>query len=83
MKKVNFVFEDGDHKWAMVARDPEKPDYLIDTNEYLVMNGEQAILTDPGDDFPHGVFRDQRGLQSDNINGCLHQDPDIISSPSL
>ena len=39
MKKLEFIYEDGSHKWAAVARDPEKPDFLIDTNEYLVVNG--------------------------------------------
>ena len=34
MKKYQTIFEQGDHSWAVITRDPEKPDYLIDTNEY-------------------------------------------------
>ena len=31
-----------------LARDPDKPGYLIDTNEYLATDGGQGLLTDPG-----------------------------------
>ncbi|NOX09658.1 MAG: MBL fold metallo-hydrolase [Gammaproteobacteria bacterium] len=48
MKKLHYIFEEGDHRWAVIARDPERQNYLIDTNEYLVMNGDEMLLTDPG-----------------------------------
>ena len=56
MKKITTIYEDGEHKWYIVARDPEKPDYLIDTNEYLITSSEGALLTDPGGIHPyHGL----------------------------
>jgi flavorubredoxin len=87
MKKLHKIYEDGGHRWLAVARDPEKKDFLIDTNEYLVVNGEQALLTDPGgmEIFP-AVFSaistefDPRKIQA---LFASHQDPDIISSLSL
>lgn len=87
MKKAQTIFEDGDHKWMAIARDPDKPNYLIDTNEYLIINGKQALLTDPGgmEIFP-AVFSaicnvyDPNGIHS---LFASHQDPDIISSLSL
>ena len=48
MKHIEFIYENGNHKWAAITRDPDKPDYLIDTNEFLIINGTEAILTDPG-----------------------------------
>jgi len=87
MKKLEFIFEAGDHKWAVVARDPEKPGYLIDTNEYLVMDGDKALLTDPGgiEIFP-AVFSAICPHYNPEQIGALfasHQDPDIISSLSM
>ena len=48
MKTTQTIFEDGDHKWTAIVRDPAKPEYIIDTNEYLVQHGGQALLLDPG-----------------------------------
>ena len=87
MKTARTIFEDGEHKWIAIVRDPERPNYLIDTNEYLVVHGDEALLLDPGvnEVFP-AVFSalstvyDPRRL--DRIFAS-HQDPDIISSLSL
>lgn len=87
MKKVSYIYEDGDHKWAVVARDPEKPDCLIDTNEYLVINGEEAILTDPGgmEIFPAVFSAISAEANPESIKWIFssHQDPDVISSLAL
>ena len=48
MKKISVIYQDGEHKWLAISRDPERPNYLIDTNEYLITDGEVAMLTDPG-----------------------------------
>ncbi|MBI5005496.1 MAG: MBL fold metallo-hydrolase [Nitrosomonadales bacterium] len=87
MKKIQIIYEDGAHRWLAIARDPDKQGFLIDTNEYLVLNGEHALLTDPGgmEIFP-AVFSaismefDPRKIQ---WLFASHQDPDIISSLSL
>ena len=48
MKTAQVIYENGDHRWLAIVRDPDRPGYLIDTNEYLVSVGEDAILLDPG-----------------------------------
>ena len=48
MKTTKTIFQDGNHKWVAIVRDPEKPNYLIDTNEYLVTYGGKGLLLDPG-----------------------------------
>lgn len=87
MKTARVIFEAGSHKWIAIVRDPNRPNYLIDTNEYLVVDADDAILLDPGGNeiFP-AVFSalstefDPRKI--DKIFAS-HQDPDIISSLSL
>lgn len=87
MKKIQTIFSDRDHQWLAVSRDPERPGYLIDTNEYLVMNGGEALLTDPGGSeiFP-AVFSaicEEQDPEKIKYLFASHQDPDIISSLSL
>lgn len=87
MKKLHYIYESGDHKWAVIARDPEKPNYIIDTNEYLVISGDEAILADPGgmEIFPAVFSAISEAFDPRKINKIFasHQDPDIISSLSL
>jgi len=87
MKKVEFLYTDGAHMWAVAARDPNKPDSLIDTNEYLIINNHEALLTDPGgmEIFPAVLSAFSEVYPINNINKIFasHQDPDIISSLSL
>lgn len=87
MKKFQYFYEDGHHKWAVIARDPNKPQHLIDTNEYLILNGEQALLADPGGT---EIFSEVFATLCTEINPeqvsylfASHQDPDIISSIAL
>ena len=48
MKITETIFQDGTHKWVAIVRDPDKPNFLVDTNEYLVTHGGQGMLLDPG-----------------------------------
>ena len=87
MKKMQTIFQEGTHRWAVVARDPERRAELIDTNEYLVMSGRAALLTDPGG---MEIFAQVFSAISDEMDPkdiqwlfSSHQDPDIISSLAL
>lgn len=53
MKKMQVIYKEGDHQWSVVARDPEKPNYMIDTNEYLIMSGDNSPANGSG---RHGNF---------------------------
>jgi len=87
MKKVQTIYEEGNHKWLVIARDPAKPDILIDTNEYLIINGDNIVLTDPGGSeiFPAVFSAVAEAVDARKITTLFasHQDPDIISSLSL
>ncbi|MDH5229843.1 MAG: FprA family A-type flavoprotein [Gammaproteobacteria bacterium] len=78
---------DKTHQWVVFGRDPAKPEKIIDTNQYMVVSGERAILLDPGG---IEIFSSMLGsvLHYVNINQITdlfasHQDPDIISSLGL
>jgi len=87
MKTTRTIFQEGSHKWVAIVRDPQRPNHLIDTNEYLVTHGDQGILLDPGgaEVFP-AVFS---ALSTEFDPSALaavfasHQDPDICSSLAL
>lgn len=87
MKQAHYIYQDGDHRWLAIARDPNKPGYVIDTNEYVVADEEAALLLDPGgiEIFP-AVFSALSGeCDPTRLMGIFasHQDPDIISSLAL
>jgi len=87
MKKVQTIFEQGGHKWLMIARDPDRAGDLIDTNEYLVAAGGESLLMDPGGSeiFPAVFSALATEFNPAQITALFasHQDPDIISSLSL
>lgn len=71
----------------MFGRDPEKKADIIDTNQYLIVSGNQALLMDPGG---IEVFAPMLGAilhhtKAEHITDLFasHQDPDIISSLGL
>ena len=84
--KATKIFDNG-HQWIMFGRDPEKPESIIDTNQYMVVAGKRAMIMDPGG---IEVFAPMLGAvlhhaKVDEITDLFasHQDPDIISSLGL
>jgi flavorubredoxin len=88
MKKIETIYATETHSWNIITRDPKKLNYIIDTNEYLVINSfGKAILLDPGGSeiFPDVFSTISTDFSPDSITHIFssHQDPDIISSISL
>ncbi len=87
MKKIQIIYKDDTHTWAAIARDPDRPDYIIDTNEYIIMNEKEAILIDPGgiEVFPAVFSAISEEFDPGKVTHIFasHQDPDIISSLAL
>lgn len=84
--KSTKIYDNG-HQWFMFGRDPEKPESIIDTNQYMIVTDERALLMDPGG---IEVFAPMLGaiLHHANVEHITdlfasHQDPDIISSLGL
>ena len=87
MKRIEVIYQNGEHKWAVVARDPDRPGYVIDTNEYLITHHGESMLTDPGglEIFPavFAALSQEIDLTTLKFLFASHQDPDIISSLAL
>lgn len=84
--KVTKLFDE-QHQWFVFARDPDKPEKIIDTNQYMVKCDGRALLIDPGG---IEIFSSMLGAvlhhcSVDQITDLFasHQDPDIISSLGL
>ena len=81
------VIYNGQYKWIAFGRDPDKPEKIIDTNQYMIVDGTRSLLLDPGG---IEIFSSMlAAVLSHTEIGCItdlfasHQDPDIISSLGL
>jgi flavorubredoxin len=87
MKQAQTIYQDGEHRWLAIVRDPDKPNYLVDTNEYLVSHGGEGLLCDAGGQevFPAVFSALSTEFDPGRISAIFasHQDPDIISSLGL
>lgn len=82
-----ILFDDGRRSWTVFGRDAERDEALIDTNEYLVVDGGRGMLLDPGglEIFPAVVTAISRALPVEQVDILFasHQDPDVLSSLGL
>lgn len=82
-----IIYEDENITWYFMGRDPQKPQSIIDTNEYLIVSNNEAILLDPGgiEVFPSVLTCVSEVIDFNKIKSylCSHQDPDIMSSLPL
>ncbi|GGE69004.1 MBL fold metallo-hydrolase [Shewanella algae] len=85
--KSQLLLETHSHKWIYFGRDPDKPDGIIDTNQYMLVTAEQALLMDPGgiELFAPMLANVVCHIPIEQLTHLFasHQDPDIISSLGL
>lgn len=85
--KTHKIFESASHTWLMFGRDDGKPDQIIDTNQYIVITKNNALLMDPGgiELFSAMLSAVIKQVPANKITHIFasHQDPDIISSLGL
>lgn len=78
---------EGSYQWIMFGRDENKPDNIIDTNQYMVRTAKRCLLIDPGgvELFAPMLAAVLHYAPVDQITDIFasHQDPDIISSLGL
>jgi len=84
--KMTNIYE-GSYQWIMFGRDNNKPEKIIDTNQYIVRTANRCLLIDPGGvelfaPMLAGVLHYAPVEQITDIFAS-HQDPDIISSLGL
>jgi len=84
--KSTILYE-GRHQWIAFGRDPDKPQKIIDTNQYMVVDERRSLLMDPGgiEIFSSMLAAVLRHTDVGRITDLFasHQDPDIISSLGL
>ncbi len=85
MKMVKIY--EGSYQWIMYGRDKNKPEKLIDTNQYIVRTASRCLLLDPGgiELFAPMLAAVLHHAPAEEITDIFasHQDPDIISSLGL
>lgn len=85
--KAEVLYEQDGHRWIAFGRDEQKPDFVIDTNEYLIASGKNAMIMDPGgvEIFPEVITAISKYVPVSGIKVIFgsHQDPDILSSLSM
>lgn len=87
MIKITELYRNKQHSWFMLGRDASKPDNIIDTNQYLIINQQQTLLLDPGgiELFAPMLEALVKIVPLEQVQQLFasHQDPDIISSLGL
>jgi flavorubredoxin len=85
--KSTVLYQQGNHKWVVIGRDEKKKNEVIDTNEYLIVSNDNAIILDPGgiEIFPQVLTEVTKHVSTEQIKMIFssHQDPDIASSLAL
>ncbi|MBI5166102.1 MAG: MBL fold metallo-hydrolase [Magnetospirillum sp.] len=85
--KCETLFRSGDHRWLVFGQDPDRPANVIDTNQYVICNGANAMMLDPGglEVFPPMMASLTHEVALEEIRAIFlsHQDPDIGSSLPL
>ncbi len=85
--KTTTIYEDDVRSWVMFGRDPSRHDSVIDTNQYLITQGDKGMLVDPGGSeiFPPFLTALSNTISMENLVSIFasHQDPDIVSSLAL
>ncbi len=86
MKCVS-LFRREDHRWLAFGHDANKPDKIVDTNQYVICAGGGAMLLDPGgmEVFPSMLAALTREVAVEDVKSIFlsHQDPDVGSSLPL
>ncbi len=81
------IYSSSTHEWFVFGRDSEKPEKVIDTNQYLIKTRNKALLMDPGgiELFAPMLAAVVKEVPIDQVSHVFasHQDPDIISSLGL
>lgn len=84
--KRTTIFDSG-YQWMVFGRDSNKPDNLIDTNQYMVRTADRCLLLDPGGTelFAPMLAAALHVAPVEEITDLFasHQDPDIVSSLGL
>jgi flavorubredoxin len=82
-----ILYQDDEHSFIWLGADPENKQGVVQTNQYLLVNGGKGVLLDPGGIhlFSRVVSVASRYIDLDKIETVVfsHQDPDVSSGIAL
>lgn len=82
MVENTLLFDDGKHKFYFLGWE-EKEQEIVQTNQYLIVDGNEALLLDPGGAhvFPRVLANVSEIIEPSKIKYLFytHQDPDVTS----
>ncbi len=84
---IQYLYDDGKHKFLFLGWEEDEEEGAIQTNQYAIVSGNEAMLLDPGGVhvFPRVLANIAEVLDIDKITAIFytHQDPDVSSGISL
>lgn len=85
--ETRILFDDGSHKFMMLGWEEKEEDGIVQTNQYLIVDGDEGVLLDPGGAhvFPRVLANVAEQINLDRITHIFytHQDPDVTSGIML
>ncbi len=85
--KSQVLYDDGSHKFIFLGWEEKEESGVIQTNQYLIIDGNEGLLLDPGGVhvFPRVLANVSEQINADRIKYIFftHQDPDVSSGVSL
>ncbi|KUK14514.1 MAG: MBL fold metallo-hydrolase [Synergistetes bacterium] len=81
------LYEDPNHKFLFLAWEEKEEEGIVQTNQYMIIDGNEAILLDPGGVhvFPRVLANVSEIIEPSKIRHIFftHQDPDVSSGIML
>jgi flavorubredoxin len=85
--KSTVVYEGKGYRWIVFGRDANRPTEVADTNQYMIVSNDEAVLVNPGG---AKLFSSMLSSVAEFISPkyikdifVSHQDPDVVSSLEL
>lgn len=82
-----ILYESPNHKFIYIGKDVDRPDYIIDTNQYLLIHDDVATIIDPGGiemfSSVSSAFAGEVKMSNVKFIFSSHQDPDVVSALAL
>lgn len=81
------LYDDGTHKFILLAWEEKEEEGIVQTNQYIILDGNEAMLLDPGGAhvFPRVLANVSEIVEPSKIKHIFfsHQDPDVTSGITL
>ncbi len=85
--KGEIIYEDENHKYIWLGWEEKEGENLVNVNQYLIIDGDEAVILDPGGIhvFPRIVGNLSRYIDLEKLKYLFfsHQDPDVCSGISM